>query len=461
MSNFKTKKVKTHLSLLAIAIAIVMINLSSCESEDFGKEIINDEVEAIFKTTISNIEKSTTKTRATGTTWHQNDSIGIFAIKGDQTLSEEAIYNDYRNVKYINPTEGESVNFTAATDKIMLPATGEIFDFITYYPYNPLVTDFTLNIDISTQEPHSSIDILYATAKGYSYENPDVELHFSHMLSQLQLQLTSTDGKTVEGATIIIQNAQTNATMNLVDGTITSGAEKKSLTPVIISNSSNNLTATAILLPGQDLSKLKITILLVDGSNYVWTTPDAYILESNTTRIYKLNLKHGEVELTNPGSTIGSWIEDIYEPTLDVNPTPVDSTEIPEIPEIPGDGTQLSPYTVSQAIAKSDETDVWVQGYIVGYMDNEYDKGGNFLSTEFTSNKADKNIVLADGKSETDLEFMIPIKVSTETTGDPAPYEALNLKSNSGLLGKRVKIKCDLEQYMGGAGGKNVKEFEL
>lgn len=462
MSSFKTKRVKTQLSLLVIAIAIVTINLTSCESEEFGKESVNCGVEAIFKTAISNPEKSLTNTRATGTTWHQNDAIGIFSIIGGQALSEETIYNDYRNVKYLTSTAGEVVDFTAATDKIMFPATGEMFDFIAYYPYDPLLTGLSLNIDISTQVPHSAIDILYATAKGYNSDNPVVDFKFNHMLSQFQLQLTSTEGKNLEGATITIQNATTNATMSLVDGVLTFGSEEKVLQPAVTYDLDlSKLTATAILLPGQDISKLKVTILLVDGSSYVWTTPDIYTLKSNTTRIYKLNLTHGEVELTTPGSTIGNWLEDIYDPILDVNPTPVDPSEIPEIPETPGDGTKLNPYTVSQAIVNQNETEVWVQGYIIGYMDNDYSKGGNFLSTDLLSYKADKNIVLAANKSETDLKLMLPIDINTATSGDPIPFPDLNLKTHPDLIGQKVKVKCNLTLYMNTKGGKVVTEVEI
>ena len=453
MLKTNTRKEKTKSILLVIATAF--FSLTSCESEEFGKNLHQDEVEASFTTTISNYTTSTSKTRATGNTWHENDAIGILA------LSNNEIYNSYSNVKYVTPEEGTAAVFTAATDKIMFPYSEQLLNFIAYYPYTPTLEGFDLNIDLSNQNPLSDIDIMYATKEGCNYENPNVAFEFSHKLSQLQMQFISDEGIDLEGATISIRNATTDAIMNLEDGVITNGTIKKSVIPITTYSTVDEvLTATSILLPGQDLNDLKVIVKLSDESIYTWE-PDEDVLIPNTRRIYSLKLTHSEVELESTGSTIEDWDEEVVDSVIDINPT---APEEIEVEPIVGDGTEESPYSVEQAIQNQGKDSVWVEGYVLGFAIDVID--GNFtLDTEPIADKkdkADKSIVLGLNNSETDIKLMLPVNITTSYGTDPSIYDALNLKTNSQLIGKRVKIRCRLAAYYSkDPGGRNVTDHHI
>ena len=102
-SNASNKSRKIKLSFL---ISIIVLSLISCEEEELNRQSNENKNEAQFTSTIKSCIIEFAKTRAAGTTWHQQDEIGIYAINSQQELSEESIYNDYRNIKYVNSTAG-------------------------------------------------------------------------------------------------------------------------------------------------------------------------------------------------------------------------------------------------------------------------------------------------------------------------------------------------------------------
>src|SRR5690606_34937872 len=210
---------------------------------------------AIFTSTIKSFILEFAKTRVVGTTWHEQDAIGIYAINSQQEVNEESIYNDYSNIKYINAVSGEIAAFSAVDNKILLPVNDQALDFIAYYPYTPNVTGFTFPIDITFQEARTDINIMYAISTGHTSANSDVEFKFQRVLSSIVIHISSEEGINLQDATITIENANTNAILSLVDGTISVGQEKNAITPIIENDTTKNEIITkATLLPGQELS---------------------------------------------------------------------------------------------------------------------------------------------------------------------------------------------------------------
>lgn len=128
-----------------------------------------------------------------------------------------------------------------------------------------------------------------------------------------------------------------------------------------------------------------------------------------------------------------------------------------------GDGSETSPYNVSQVVAKNPssttdalESSVWVKGYIVGSMPT----GGSSTTlsgTNFsTADAATTNLVLGPTPDCTDYSQCIGIQLPTG-----AVRNALNLASNPGNLGKVVALQGDLMKYCGGPGVKNVTAYKL
>lgn len=106
---------------------------------------------------------------------------------------------------------------------------------------------------------------------------------------------------------------------------------------------------------------------------------------------------------------------------------------------IVGEGTKESPYDVATAKNNSGKT-VWVQGYIVGVMENLYDDAGEFAGNEakfeapFTIKT---NIIIASDPEETNIKNCLPVKVK----GGSDLSNALNLVDHADNLGKLLIIQ--------------------
>lgn len=104
-----------------------------------------------------------------------------------------------------------------------------------------------------------------------------------------------------------------------------------------------------------------------------------------------------------------------------------------------GEGTKESPYDVATAKNNSGKT-VWVQGYIVGVMENLYDDAGEFAGNEakfeapFTIKT---NVIIASDPKETNIKNCLPVKVK----GGSDLSNALNLVDHADNLGKLLIIQ--------------------
>lgn len=297
-------------NLLLIITGLGLL-FSSCTKEEVN--VVDSELEASFRTYING-----TGTRASGTNWDVDDEIGIYALNQGQTLSASAIYDGKANIQYKNSIAGAAADFSPVGNPIMFPGDGTELDFVAYYPYSATAVsvDYKLAVNISNQSPLSAIDLLYATTTKQSKANPSVALAFSHRMAQVVFTLTSTPDINLDGVTVTLENVLTEGTMNLADGVITAGTVKGTVTPVYDATAK---TATAILLPGQQMSDVVVHIALTDGTTYTWS-PAAYVLTSNTTNSYILNLTTGEAEVDTDGSTIGDWGEGNDSPSEDLDP---------------------------------------------------------------------------------------------------------------------------------------------
>lgn len=251
------------------------------------------------------------KTRATDKAWDAGDAIGVYALNEGQALAASAIYDGKENVKY---TTNGSNAFNAAADKIEFPEQGNL-DFIAYYPYQNSLSNYSYNIDVTTQANPAAIDLLYAdNAKSENKSNPKVALVFEHMLSKLVLNVSTGKGlSSLQGLAATIKETVVDGTFNLVNGKVSLGSTKKSITPVVsVANDNQSAVVTAIVLPGQDLKDIKI-VFTVSGKTFEWT-PNAQALASTTKYTYPLKLAlddsgAGTVVAVGITGTIEDWKE--------------------------------------------------------------------------------------------------------------------------------------------------------
>lgn len=118
-----------------------------------------------------------------------------------------------------------------------------------------------------------------------------------------------------------------------------------------------------------------------------------------------------------------------------------------------GNGTEATPYNVTQAIALNNPgTTAWVQGYIVGVLN--YDNNSS-LETGVPTTVA-TCIAIAASPDETDKNKVMVVQLPV---GDIR--SKLNLKDNPGNLGKVVSVQGSLVKYFGICGIKETSAYKL
>lgn len=136
--------------------------------------------------------------------------------------------------------------------------------------------------------------------------------------------------------------------------------------------------------------------------------------------------------------------EDVPEPyTLPTQPG------APTTPEVATQGTEASPYTVTDAKTVKTGTGKYIKGYIVGYVP---DKALNeaIFGDASSAETAPTNILLAAKADEKEVNNCMPIQLPA---GDLRT--ALNLKDNPGNLKKELIICGNIETYFGATGLKS------
>ncbi len=129
-----------------------------------------------------------------------------------------------------------------------------------------------------------------------------------------------------------------------------------------------------------------------------------------------------------------------------------------------GDGSETSPYSPSQIIAKNPssaseavESGVWAHGYIVGWADMSSTYYINSTTAQFSVPATmATNIILGPTADCTDVSQCIGIQLPSGTV-----RSALNLVDNPGNLGALVAVKGDIMKYSGVAGFKNTSDYKI
>lgn len=127
-------------------------------------------------------------------------------------------------------------------------------------------------------------------------------------------------------------------------------------------------------------------------------------------------------------------------------------------PEAKGDGSEANPYNMGYVLnATADEADVWVEGYVAGYV-----KGSSWATAEF-SDTADSSSSNYMNSSNVILSEENPLFSGTYNSIpaglNNAVKATLGLKNNPAVYGKRVKVKCSITRdYLGTVGVYKVKE---
>lgn len=124
-----------------------------------------------------------------------------------------------------------------------------------------------------------------------------------------------------------------------------------------------------------------------------------------------------------------------------------------------GDGTVDNPYNVAYVMASTaDETGVWMEGWIVGYVEGmTWSSGAMFtgiVPADATYNNT--NLVIGATKESNSISTSIPIAIPAGSLRDE-----LGLKAAPAMYLKHIKFKGDVTKYFGQRGFKNVSEYQV
>ena len=285
------KKIVTFFALALLASVMV-----SCNNEN--SPMAQDEKVAVQFTGGINVS-----TRAAGVAWADGDKIGIFMTAAKETLSANSIKEGVDNVPY--ETNGScSFSPISGGKTVYYPIDGEV-DFYAYYPQTT-VSDYKVALNVADQSKQEAIDFMYAKTTGCHKTMPQVELKFSHQLSWLVLNVQAGNGLTeddLKNLKVTIEDQNTTATFNLVDGTI---SDEGNPTNIPMKTVEAGKIYEAILLPTTSKTR-KIVFDLNTGYDapFVWTM-ESDLKGGNRYNYTTVKLMRTSVDIMG---TIESWNE--------------------------------------------------------------------------------------------------------------------------------------------------------
>ena len=126
-------------------------------------------------------------------------------------------------------------------------------------------------------------------------------------------------------------------------------------------------------------------------------------------------------------------------------PAPYGTPNKPSTPEATTSGTEADPYTVTDAKIVGTGTNVFVKGYIVGYIPTGEKSLNSAVFGTIDENVSTSNVLIAASADESDVNKCMPIQLSNVR-------DAVNLSANPGNLGKEVTLCGNILTYFGAIG---------
>ena len=276
------------------AFAALALSLAACTNDNEVTD--NGPVAARINAEISNA----VATRASGTTWDENDRIGLTGI-GTQ----------YDNVPYIM----NGGTFKEDGEPIYFHTTEEVV-FRAYYPYDENGKTLKATTDDEAQKNQPKIDFLYATGATASTHNPTVnftdgtkaggkDCSFHHCMSQITLTFVAGDGvsfSAIQPESYTLSGLVLTGSFDTTTGIAKTddGAQAANLDMPI----GSQLTSSVILFP-QTVTALPLYVKY-NGERYKATLniPEG-ALKAGNNYTYTVKVRNRGIEVSQ--ATIAAW----------------------------------------------------------------------------------------------------------------------------------------------------------
>ena len=210
-------------------------------------------------------------------------------------------------------------------------------DIYGFYPYSLFAsvsdrtTDdlaFSVSADQSTADAYRASDVMMAAAiTNQARTESTVNLQFSHLMSKLVVRLkqgvhagssSAVTAAELAGSTLTIGGVTTEATLDMTDGTVTTGSNSTTVTlasdadlAFYYSNSDAAISTTeyAIVLPAQALTGKTVTLTTSAGETITGTLPEIDLTVGGSN-VLTLTVNDSGIEATRTGygkAAIKKW----------------------------------------------------------------------------------------------------------------------------------------------------------
>ena len=437
MRNTKTQRKNATTFFLPLLCGLLLF---ACEGGKLDTEAVSRKVEV-------NAIKESTQTRVTNGMWEPGDAIGLFMKPSGSTLSASSVLSN--NVAYITASGNTGFLPANEAERILFPFNVSDVNFIGYYPFTTEISDFNFPVNVSDQSDLATITLLYSNnATGLNARSPFANLVFSHQLSKIVVNIRPENPNTsLMGISVRLTNTGTTALFSLADGKL--GA------PITYGDISFNVSADgrlaqAIVLPTTDLSAKHLAIEIGD-TQYVFAFSNALNITSfnaATRYTFNITLNPQGVNVITEGS-ITDWIDGEEE---DITLDPCEDG-VPDLTK----GSRKNPFTIEEARANSGRTNVWVEGYIVGFY-------ASTSRASFVNNNLGVGDALASN-SNLALAFDVNESVATNTfpimLGSGSIRNRLSLQQNPENFRRKVVIRGTIGTYLSTIGLRDLSDFEF
>ncbi len=236
-------------------------------------------------------------TRASGIEWASGDAISVFACNAD----ESETYAE--NMQHTTSTAGESSTFTPATagDYIYYPPVKDI-DVYAIYPYDKDADFENYTINVTSQNDHTLIDLMYAKETSVAKSANAVAMTFDHMLSQIEVTLkAATNGGFTDtelaAVSVTVSGTKLEGNFSAKSGDVVSIPDTEA--DIALTTVSN--VATFMVIPQTATPEFTIT---VSGVDYEVKASELTMASGNTYS-YSISVSKTAAKIT--GSTINPW----------------------------------------------------------------------------------------------------------------------------------------------------------
>lgn len=304
-------------------VAAFAFTLVACNNDETDNNVVNEPIAARFYGEISEAT-----TRAAGTTWTEDDAIGVTGTSGSTT---------YTNIKYKYVAQSDPFAVVTPGNEIYYQDGKEV-EFKAYYPFRGIEksapSTVTKTITATDQDatnksvnnkftPQSQIDFLYGTGKGTRTTNEGkVEFAFKHQMSKLILEFIAGNEVDLDGLTqykleglkmsgsfdpttgtaeLTTQSAKNTLTIKRDGGSFTTDADKQISSLILFPQTATTATLTATVGNKTYKATLNLPLKTAGGGDKGMVSG----------KKYTYNVTVGTQEMTISKAIIENWIEGI------------------------------------------------------------------------------------------------------------------------------------------------------